>query len=73
MKAVRIVDQAGDWTFGNGRNNYATGRDGLAQSLSTRLKCIVNDWFLNFDFGIDYFGGTPYAIEQQILKTILNT
>lgn len=73
MIAIRRLDKDGDWTFGNGKSSYTANRESVEQSLVTRLRCVKNDWFLNMDYGIDYFGGTPYIVEAQIRQTILRT
>jgi len=73
MRAVRSLDSAGDWTFGNGRSNYLVGKDAVSQRLTTRIRLVTNDWFLNLDIGIDYFSAQPFTIIQQIRETILTT
>lgn len=70
---VRRVDSNGDWTFGSGKNCYLTDTAATRQRLKTRLRCVVNDWFLNFNYGIDYFSADRDVIETQIRRTILET
>lgn len=71
--SVRALDANGDWTFGQGLQNYLTGTPSVGQRIYTRLRCVKNDWFLNYDFGIDYFSANPEVITEQIRTTILST
>ena len=73
MTAVRALDKDGDWTFGRGRANYLTKIESTAQRLATRIRCVRDNWFLDFSYGIDYANGTPQEVEAQIRRTILET
>ncbi|MDC9606874.1 hypothetical protein [Xenorhabdus griffiniae] len=75
---VRRLDNHHDWTFGNGRNDYATTSEAIAQSVKTRLLSLHNDWFLNPDHGIrwfDYLRKNPnlMAMESELKGAVLNT
>ncbi|MEA1064753.1 hypothetical protein [Erwinia sp. HR93] len=75
---TRRLDAAGDWTFGRGRESYATRSECVRQKIKTRLLSFKNDWFLNLDHGLDWFDniarrGTRLKLEAQIRTCILQT
>lgn len=74
---VRALDINSDWLFGKGKNDYKSGNDAIAQSISTRLKSFLGDCFFAIDQGIDWFNllGTTNTIELKlaISTMILNT
>ncbi|MBD1228397.1 hypothetical protein [Xenorhabdus griffiniae] len=75
---VRRLDDNHDWIFGNGRNDYATKSEAIAQSVKTRLLSLHNDWFLDPDHGVrwfDYLRKNPnlMAMESELKITVLNT
>lgn len=51
----RSLDASGDWTWGNGRQNYAQGQAAIAFSIQTRLNSFLNDCFFDAEAGIDWF------------------
>ena len=53
---VRRIDKDGDWTFGQGRNNYADGGECVAQRVCTRLRSFQGDWFLDLEHGLVLLG-----------------
>ncbi len=74
---VRALDVNGDWTFGQGRNNYLSGVAALSQSIKTRLSSFLGDCFFDTAAGIDWFNllGTKQILQLRlaIATTILNT
>ncbi|MCC8379886.1 hypothetical protein [Xenorhabdus sp. PB30.3] len=75
---MRRLDDNHDWTFGNGRSDYATKSEAIAQSVKTRLLSLFNDWFLNPEHGVpwfDYLRKNPnmMAMEAELKETVLNT
>ncbi len=52
---IRNLTGDGDWTFGQGRQNYLTGQDAIALNIATRLRSFLNDTFWAMDFGIDWW------------------
>lgn len=46
---------AGDWTFGQGRQNFLTTDRAIAENLRTRLQCFLADCFWAVDFGVDWW------------------
>lgn len=75
---TRRLDANGDWTFGRGRSSYATKSECVRQKVETRLRSFKQDWFLNLDHGINWFGnmarrGTRVKLEAEIRSCILQT
>lgn len=75
---TRRLDATGDWTFGRGRESYATRSECVRQKVLTRLRSFKNDWFMNTDDGIDWLGnmarrGTRTKLESEIRSCILQT
>jgi hypothetical protein len=75
----RKLDTFGDYTFGRGASNFLVDSPAaVAQAISTRLKLIQGEWFLDIQAGVPYntqvlgFGTIPYydfAIKDAILNT----
>lgn len=75
----RKLDAAGDYTFGQGSANFLVDSPAaVAQAVSTRLKLIQGEWFLDVNAGVPYntqvlgFGTIPYydfAIKDAIMNT----
>lgn len=74
---VRSLDQAGDWTFGQSRNNYFTGNMAIAQNILTRVSSFVGDCFFALNAGIDWWNllgsKNQIALELSVSSIILNT
>lgn len=51
----RALDVSGDWTFGQGRQNYLTDEPAIELNVATRLKSFLGDAFWQTDFGIDWW------------------
>ena len=83
---VRRLDANGDVMFGSGHADYLTGRDAATQRVTSRLRLILGEWFLDIAKGIPWFqvegsdtppilGGKPNLAYAQALvtDTILGT
>jgi hypothetical protein len=75
---VSALNSNDDWTFGRGRAGYKKNSDEVRQSVSTRLKCFVNDWYLNITDGIDWYAllgqrGTRSQILREVERRVLET
>lgn len=53
---VRGLDKNGDWTMGNSLANYKLNDNAILQNVQTRLKSLKNDFFLDTEHNIDWFG-----------------
>lgn len=75
--SIRNLDINHDWTFGSGKSNYLTEQKEIQLNLETRLYSFLGDWFLDTDFGIDYWNLLDYRgserLENQIQNMIINT
>lgn len=67
----------GDWTFGQGFQNYRTETDAIVQNIKTRLRCFVNDCFFDAKMGVDWWrllGSKNVArIVMEIRKVIVES
>lgn len=76
MKIAKI-DNNGDWIFGRGFANYATDEACIEQDVVTKLKCFVNDWFLDTENYIDWdyilsIKNNQDIIINEITRVVLN-
>ncbi len=76
---VRMLDAGGDMTFGGGAANFHTNTPaGVAQRISTRLRLILGEWYLDTTVGTDWGGkilgrhGTK-SYDAEIKRVILGT
>lgn len=51
---TRRIDSDNDWSFGAGRQSYATQSEVVQQKIKTRLQMFLSDWFLNQSNGINW-------------------
>lgn len=77
MKVSRI-DENGDWVFGRGEGNYATGNKAIEINIITKLRSFQNDWFLNILDYIDWYtllsiNNNEKLIKDAIATTVLNS
>ncbi len=75
---VRRLDAKHDWTFGQGRANYANYAESVAQRVKTRLWSFQGDWFLNLEHGLPWLPNFERPadlrqIESMIKHAILQT
>ncbi|MEE3609710.1 hypothetical protein ACLQ90_11845 [Avibacterium paragallinarum] len=78
MIKVRRLDHNHDWTFGQGRANYADHSEGIAQNVQCRLWSFANDWFLDLDHGLPWIEKMGRSVdlselEMQVKKQVLET
>lgn len=74
---IRLIDAAGDWTFGKGNSNYASDELAVEQNLRTRLLSWLGDCFFALADGVDWRGrldvGQQNALLEEIRSIILKT
>lgn len=51
---IRNLDANGDWTKGQGKNNYLSGNPAIGLNIRTRLLSWVGDCFFSMAAGIDW-------------------
>ena len=49
----RTLDEDGDYTFG--RKKFLTGREAVAQAITTRLYLLYGEWWENLEDGLPLF------------------
>ena len=76
----RRLDKDGDYTFGNGRGNFLSGVDAVAQAVSTRLKLFTGEWWADRNDGLPLFqsilgyqGKNKATVDRLITERILGT
>lgn len=66
---IRALDSNGDWTFGQGKQNYLSGQKAIAQNIQTRILCFLNNCPWDMAAGIDWItllGKTNTATQIQL-------
>lgn len=74
----RSLDENGDWTFGKGKNNYASLNNAIALNIRTRLYSWLGDCFFAQNEGIDWYNrmgskNQRELLEQELRRTILQS
>lgn len=75
---IRNLDENHDWTFGKGRNNYASGNKCVGLNIQTRILSWLNDCFFAQSEGVDWVNrlgmkGQTDMLEQDIRTIIVQT
>lgn len=74
---ARALTLSGDWTFGQGRNNYVSGNAQVAQNIQTRLGSFLGDCFFDQGAGLAWFdllgSKNQLPLNLAINAIILNT
>ena len=67
---LRALSPTGDWTFGQGKQNYLSSQKAINQNIQTRLLEFLNNAFWNMNAGIDWTRllGTP-GTKQELTLT----
>lgn len=73
--SVRAIASDGDWTFGQGRQNYLTGEAEIDQDIATALRVFLGECFFDTTFGVDWWNligakNSANAIVLQCRKVI---
>ena len=57
IRAITGIADAhpGDWTFGQGVQNYLTGAAEINQDIATALKVFLGECFFDTSFGVDWW------------------
>ena len=73
------IDSSGDLDLSGGTINLVSDKDAIRAQLQIRLNEFINDWFLDLNEGIDYFGEVfgvreiTDSVESQFKNVILDT
>ena len=67
---IRALSPTGDWTFGQGKQNYLSSQKAINENIQTRLLEFYNNAFWNMNAGADWprLLGTP-GTKQEIVLT----
>lgn len=73
--SIRALDPiTGDWSFGQGRQNYLTGESEINEDIATALKVFLGECFFDTSAGVDWWnligGRDPKGIILQCRKVI---
>lgn len=76
----RRLDADGDYTFGQGQQNFLSGVDAVAQAILTRLKLLYGEWWENQTDGLPQWqkilgvtGKNIRAVDGIIRERIVGT
>lgn len=67
MSDFRALDKDGDWTWGNGVQNYVTGQAATVLDISTALRVFLGEVFFALDFGVDWWNLISNKDEQGVI------
>ena len=74
---LRAIDEAGDWLFGKGQNDFLKGNASVIQDIATRLNSFLGDCFFDLGAGLDWFNllgaKNQLALNLAVTAVILNT
>lgn len=69
----RNLDANGDWTFGQGLDNYATKNNAIGLNIKTRILSWVGDCFFDIGAGIDWLNRLGFKNRRLLLESDLRT
>lgn len=67
----RTLTAGGDWTFGKGKNNYASRGEAIGLNIRTRIYSWVNDCFFDLKAGIDWTNRLGSKNQKALLEADL--
>lgn len=65
----RNLDKNGDWSFGQGKQNYVAGNTAIGLNIKTRMLEWKGDCFFNTNAGIDYTNRLGSKNQRVLLET----
>lgn len=71
----RQLTASGDWTFGGGLSNYATGPQAIALNIETSVKMWAGDFFASLPGWINWKGLLQVGTQNKLdaaLQTVLS-
>lgn len=67
----RNLDANGDWTFGQGKQNYVVGNTAIGLNIRTRILSWVGDCFFALTAGIDWTNRLGRTNQKRLLEADL--
>lgn len=71
MKALKIDESLNDLVMENGTFVWIEGKEEVVQEIRSVLKTVLGDWFLNPEFGTDYFAVLGEKYDREIAIQII--
>ena len=68
----RRLTSTGDYSFGSGGNNYASGNEAVAQAIKTKLLLFYGEWWENLGEGIPMFQSVLGQTNPETIKSSLS-
>ncbi len=67
---IRALTSDHDWTFGQGKSNYLSNNNAIAENIQTRLLSFLGDCFFDMQAGIDWISllGTKNTKDEIVLS-----
>jgi hypothetical protein len=65
--SFRALTSSGDWTFGNGVQNYLIDEDAINADIATALRLFLGECFFALDSGVDWWNLIGSHDEQNII------
>ena len=67
---IRALDSTGDATFGQGKQNFLSGQNAVAENIQTNLYCFLRDCYFDIQKGIDWlrFFSVPTTSQEVTLS-----
>ncbi len=67
---TRALDAAGDWTYGNGQQNYLRAEAAIEQNVVTTVLSWVGDCYYALYFGVDWYNRLDVGQQQNLVQEI---
>lgn len=64
----RTLDENGDYSFGNNKQDYIGGVDAIAQAIQTKVLLFYGEWWENIGIGIPMFQSIIGQMNPEALK-----
>lgn len=64
----RVLDENGDYSFGNNKQDYIDGVDAVAQAIQTKVLLFYGEWWENIGIGIPMFQSIIGQMNPEALK-----
>lgn len=73
---IRALDNENDVTFGQGKQNFLSGQNAIAENIQTNLYCFLRDCYFDIQKGVDWirFMSVPTnaaEIKMSVRGTVL--